>query len=73
MFVEALQGEGGVIPSNPEFLPALRAICDEAGILLLCDEVQAGLGELERGLVFSSMAYNPMPFLSRKDWAVDFL
>ena len=72
VMVEALQGEGGVIPSDPEFLPALRKLCDEVDILLLCDEVQAGLDELERGLVFSSMECNPMPFLLRKDWAVDF-
>ncbi|WP_372808005.1 aminotransferase class III-fold pyridoxal phosphate-dependent enzyme, partial [Pontiella sp.] len=42
VLVEALQGEGGVIPAEPEFLSGLRKLCDEKGILLLCDEVQCG-------------------------------
>ncbi|RKX37526.1 MAG: aspartate aminotransferase family protein, partial [Verrucomicrobia bacterium] len=44
VLVEALQGEGGVIPADPEFLPGLRKLCDAKGILLLCDEVQCGMG-----------------------------
>jgi acetylornithine/N-succinyldiaminopimelate aminotransferase len=42
--VESVQGEGGVIPAPPGFLAGLRAICDEAGALLLIDEVQTGVG-----------------------------
>ncbi len=59
VMVEALQGEGGVIPSNPEFLPGLRALCDEAGILLLCDEVQAGVGRT--GMWFGFQQYGVQP------------
>ena len=59
VMVEALQGEGGVIPSDPEFLPALRALCDEAGILLLCDEVQAGVGRT--GMWFGFQQYGVQP------------
>jgi 4-aminobutyrate aminotransferase len=44
IFVEAQQGEGGYIPAPPEFMQELRAICDRHGILLVCDEVQAGCG-----------------------------
>ena len=44
MILEPVQGEGGYIPAPPEFLRALRAICDEHGILLIADEVQAGFG-----------------------------
>jgi len=44
VFVEPMQGEGGVIPASPEFLKALRARCDEVGALLIFDEVQCGLG-----------------------------
>jgi len=42
--VEAFQGEGGYLPAPPEFMQELRAICDRHGILLVCDEVQAGMG-----------------------------
>ena len=44
IFVEPVQGEGGVIPAPPDFLPGLRALCDEHGALLCLDEVQTGIG-----------------------------
>jgi len=44
VFVEPVQGEGGVIPGTAEFLSALRSRCDEVGALLVFDEVQCGLG-----------------------------
>jgi 4-aminobutyrate aminotransferase len=42
--LEPVQGEGGFIPMPPEFVQALRRICDEHGILYVDDEVQAGCG-----------------------------
>jgi 4-aminobutyrate aminotransferase len=42
--VEPIQGEGGYIVPAPGFLAGLRRICDEHGILLICDEVQSGIG-----------------------------
>jgi 4-aminobutyrate aminotransferase len=42
--VEAFQGEGGYLPAPPEFMQELRAICDRHGIMLICDEVQSGMG-----------------------------
>jgi len=42
--VEPIQGEGGYIVPEPDFLPNLRRICDENGILLVFDEVQSGMG-----------------------------
>ncbi len=42
--LEPLQGEGGFIPMPPEFVRALRQICDEHGIVYVDDEVQAGCG-----------------------------
>lgn len=44
IFVEPIQGEGGYIVPPPQFLPALRALCDKHGILLVCDEIQCGVG-----------------------------
>jgi acetylornithine/N-succinyldiaminopimelate aminotransferase len=44
ILVEAVQGEGGVIPATPEFMKGLRALCDEKNLLLFCDEVQCGMG-----------------------------
>ncbi|GFH11129.1 N-acetyl ornithine amino-transferase [Haematococcus lacustris] len=44
VFVEPVQGEGGVTPATAAFLKGLRKLCDEAGALLVYDEVQCGLG-----------------------------
>jgi acetylornithine/N-succinyldiaminopimelate aminotransferase len=44
IMVEPLQGEGGIIEADPGYLAGLREICDEAGILLIFDEVQTGVG-----------------------------
>ncbi len=42
--VEPIQGEGGYVIPPASFFPALRALCDRYGILLIADEVQAGMG-----------------------------
>lgn len=44
LIVEPVQGEGGFYPAPPEFLRALREVCDRLGILLVVDEVQTGFG-----------------------------
>lgn len=44
ILVEPIQGEGGYIVPPPGFFPALRKLCDKHGILLIVDEVQAGMG-----------------------------
>ena len=46
ILIEPLQGEGGVRAAPPQFFRALRALCDEHGLLLAFDEVQTGLGRL---------------------------
>ena len=44
ILIEPVQGEGGIRPASPEFLRALRGLCDEHGLLLIFDEVQCGVG-----------------------------
>jgi len=44
VFLEPTQGEGGVVPAPDGYLRAARAACDEAGALLVLDEIQSGVG-----------------------------
>jgi acetylornithine/N-succinyldiaminopimelate aminotransferase len=44
VLIEPVQGEGGIRVASPEFLRALRQVCDEFGLLLVFDEVQCGIG-----------------------------
>ena len=44
IFLESIQGEGGIQPAHLDFLRQLRALCDEHDVLLMLDEVQCGIG-----------------------------
>ncbi|MDE2445311.1 MAG: aspartate aminotransferase family protein [Alphaproteobacteria bacterium] len=44
IYVEPVQGEGGVMPATHEFLRGLRKLCDAHGLLLMLDEIQCGMG-----------------------------
>lgn len=59
ILVEALQGEGGIYPAPPEFMTGLRQWCDEQNLVLICDEVQAGMGRT--GKFFSWEHYDMRP------------
>jgi 4-aminobutyrate aminotransferase len=48
IIVEPVQGEGGYVVPSTDFLPELRRICDNHGILLIVDEVQSGMGRTGR-------------------------
>lgn len=50
VLLEVLQGEGGIRPSDIEYLRALRKMCDERGWLLMIDEVQSGIGRTGKWL-----------------------
>jgi acetylornithine aminotransferase/acetylornithine/N-succinyldiaminopimelate aminotransferase len=59
ILVEAVQGEGGIYPGSPEYIRGLRAWCDEQNLILICDEVQAGMGRT--GKFFSWQHYGIQP------------
>ena len=61
IFVEPVQGEGGFVVPPASFLPALRRICNEYGILLVADEVQSGMGRT--GRFFGVDHFNTVPDL----------
>lgn len=44
MIIEPIQGEGGIRPCSKEFFRTARDLCDDNGALLICDEVQTGMG-----------------------------
>jgi acetylornithine/N-succinyldiaminopimelate aminotransferase len=59
VIVEPVQGEGGVLPAPAAFMTGLRALCDQHGALLLCDEVQTGIGRLGRWFGFQESGAKP--------------
>jgi len=59
IFVEALQGEGGYIVPDPQFLRDLRSLCDKHGILLVCDEIQSGAGRTGKWFAFEHAGIVP--------------
>jgi len=54
VLLESIQGEGGVVEAGSEYLRAVRRLCDEAGILMMVDEVQTGLARTGRWFGFES-------------------
>lgn len=59
VMIEFIQGEGGVIPQDKEYIKALRKFCDEKDVLLIADEVQTGVGRT--GKFLASENYGIVP------------
>jgi acetylornithine/N-succinyldiaminopimelate aminotransferase len=59
IMVEPVQGEGGIWPTSKEYMQGLRAWCDEQNLVLICDDVQAGMGRT--GTFFSWEYYGIHP------------
>ncbi|MGD2143499.1 MAG: acetyl ornithine aminotransferase family protein [Anaerolineae bacterium] len=59
IIVEPVQGEGGYVVPPPEWLPALRALCERHGILLIADEVQSGMGRTGKMFAFEHFEVVP--------------
>lgn len=59
LIMEPIQGEGGIIPANKEWLQKIREKCTEKGILLIFDEIQSGFGRT--GSLFAFQEYEVVP------------
>ncbi|MGQ9688278.1 MAG: acetylornithine transaminase [Desulfobaccales bacterium] len=59
VLLEPVQGEGGVNPTDPDYLAGVRRLCDQRGALLVYDEVQCGLGRT--GRLFAHEHYGVSP------------
>ena len=73
VLLEPIQGEGGVNMPDDDYLPRLRQWCDEAGILLLLDEVQTGVGPHRQDVrATSTTASSRTRWPSQRRWAAAF-
>lgn len=59
VMLEPVQGEGGVIPAEVEFLKALRALTEARGVLLIVDEVQTGMGRTGKLFAYEHAGITP--------------
>jgi len=59
VFIESIQGEGGIFPADESFLQELRALCTERGALLMLDEVQCGIGRSGHFFAFEKSGVKP--------------
>ena len=59
IFVELIQGEGGVCEATPQFIQTLRKICDEKQMFLVFDEVQTGVGRTGKLFCFQHYGVTP--------------
>ena len=59
LIIEPLQGEGGVRMVEPEFLRALRKLCDDSGMLLIFDEIQTGVGRTGKFFAYDWLGLAP--------------
>ena len=59
VLLEPVQGEGGVLPADPQYLRDVRALCDERGLLMMMDEVQTGYGRTGRWFGFQHAGVVP--------------
>ncbi|MEW9797358.1 aspartate aminotransferase family protein [Alteromonas sp. CYL-A6] len=59
VMMEPLQGEGGIIPPEPEFVKGVRALCDKHNALLIFDEVQSGVGRTGHLYAYMGLGVTP--------------
>lgn len=66
IMIETLQGEGGIKPATPEFMSAIRELCNETGALFVCDEVQTGMGRTGKLWGYQNFEVEPDVITSAK-------
>ena len=59
IIVEPVQGEGGIYPATKEFMEGIRKICDDNDIIMICDEIQCGMGRT--GTIMTYFQYGILP------------
>ena len=69
IMVEAVQGEGGVNPATEEFMAGVRALCDEKNLIMICDEVQCGMGRTGKWWGWQNYSVQPDLFTVAKSIA----
>ena len=66
IMLEAVQGEGGVTPATEEFFKGVRALCDEKNLIMIVDEVQAGMGRTGKWFAWQNYGVAPDLFTCAK-------
>ena len=69
IMLEAVQGEGGVMPATAEFMEGVRALCDERNLVMICDEVQCGMGRTGKWWGWQNYSVKPDLFTVAKSIA----
>ena len=69
ILLEAVQGEGGVTPATEEFMAGVRALCDEKNLIMICDEVQCGMGRTGKWWGWQNFSVKPDLFTVAKSLA----
>ena len=59
VIIETVQGEGGVVPADADYLRGIRSLCDERGMLMIVDEVQTGFARTGRWFGFEHAGVRP--------------
>lgn len=59
IIVEMVQGEGGIYPADPEFVKGIRELCTEKDIMMICDEVQCGMGRTGKMFAYENYGIKP--------------
>ncbi|GAA5186570.1 aspartate aminotransferase family protein [Ferrimonas gelatinilytica] len=66
VMMEPMQGEGGIVPANPEFIQRVRELCDQHNALLIFDEVQTGAGRTGTLYAYEQFGVTPDVLTSAK-------
>ncbi len=69
VMVEAVQGEGGILLAEEDFMVGIRKLCDEKGLLMFCDEVQCGMGRTGKWFGWQHYPLKPDAFTLAKSLA----